>query len=56
MARDREKKMVIDQKKGVTARSALRLRVWGAFPHNLSVLARAILTSIALSFNTLVIT
>ncbi len=34
----------------------MRLRDWGASPHNLSVLAPAILTSIALSFNTLVIT
>ncbi len=34
----------------------LRLRDWGASLHNLSLLAPAILTSIALSFNTLVIT
>jgi hypothetical protein len=33
-----------------------RLRDWGASLHHLSVLAPAILTSIALSFNTLVIT
>jgi hypothetical protein len=34
----------------------MRLRDWGASLHNLSILAPAILTSIALSFNTLVIT